>query len=149
MGGRTLDGATDAIEIFDPQSNSWSPGGKLPEPMTGFGATVGGGKLHVAKFDKYYTQDLQTGRWAERPPMITQRQGLQLTYIDGVLFGVGGCMPTGTGLVDVDRTEAYINPSAREPHPVDREGFGAALVLVVALAAGAIGLPRMLRGARP
>jgi N-acetylneuraminic acid mutarotase len=143
MGGRTLDGASDVIEVFDPQTYTWSQGGKLPEPMTGFGATLGGGKLHVAKFDKYYTLDMQSKRWTELKPMLTQRQGLQLTYIDGVLYGVGGCMQTGTGLVDVDRTEAYIDPAARETHPVEREGIGALLVVGIALLGAALFLRRI------
>jgi hypothetical protein len=75
--------------------------------------------------------------------MLTQRQGLQLTYIDGVLYGVGGCMQTGTGLVDVDRTEAYIDPAAREAHPVEREGIGALLVVGVVLLGAVLCLPRI------
>ena len=40
--------------------------------------------------------------------MLTSRHGLQLAYIDHVLYAVGGCA-TGEGdLFDVAKNEAYV-----------------------------------------
>lgn len=107
MGGRNEQGPTDIIEMFDPKTQQWSRSNlRLPEPLAGFGATIGG-QLHVAKYDKYYALDLKTGAWSQRPPMLTSRHGLQLTYIDGLLYAVGGCTPGEGNLFDVAKNEVY------------------------------------------
>ena len=109
MGGHNEQGVTDVIEVFDPLTQRWSRSDvKLPEPLAGFGAVVGDGVLHIAKYDKHYALDLKTKQWSTLPPMLTSRHGLQLAYIDHVLYAVGGCA-TGEGdLFDVAKNEAYV-----------------------------------------
>ncbi len=108
MGGRNAQGPTDVIEVYDPATQQWTRGGKLLEPLAGFGAAVGAGQVHIAKYDKHFAYDLKRGEWLRLPPMLTSRHGLQLAYIDGVLYAVGGCMPGEGNLFDVARNEAYI-----------------------------------------
>lgn len=109
MGGHNEQGVTDVIEVFDPLARQWSSLDlKLPEPLAGFGAVIGDGELHIAKYDGHYALDLKTKRWTVLPPMPTSRHGLQLAYIDGVLYAVGGCTPGEGNLFDVARNEAYV-----------------------------------------
>jgi N-acetylneuraminic acid mutarotase len=144
MGGRNADGPSDVIEVFDPDTKQWSRSPlRLPEPLAGYGATVGGGELHVAKYDKHYAFDLRTNVWTSLPPMPTSRHGLRLAYIDGVFYAVGGCRPNGDGLADVARNEVYIASARPQPHPVEREGLTALLALVAMLIVAALLLPRM------
>src|SRR5207249_11757304 len=92
MGGRSENGALDVVEVFDPATQQWSRADvKLPEPLAGFGATLGNGELHVAKYDRHYALDLKSKQWTARPAMLTSRHGLQLAYIGSVLYAVGGC----------------------------------------------------------
>ncbi len=116
MGGRNNDGATDVIEVYDPARQAWTRSGyKLAEPLAGFGAVLAPERLHVAKYDKHWAMDLKTGRWTILPAMPTSRHGLQLAYIDGVVYAVGGCTPGEGNLFDVARNEAFITDSAPAP----------------------------------
>ncbi|MBI3732637.1 MAG: hypothetical protein HY259_04155 [Chloroflexi bacterium] len=108
MGGRNADGPTDMIEVFDPATRQWSPGGKLPTPLAGFGAALADDGLHIVKYDLHYRYNFQSGLWSKLPAMLTSRHGLQLTYIDGLLFAVGGCMPGDGTLFDVAKNEAFV-----------------------------------------
>lgn len=144
MGGRNADGPTDVIEIFDPATQQWTRGDlQLPEPLAAFGAIVGGGQLHVAKYDKHFALDLQTNQWLRLPPMLTSRHGLQLATIDSIVYAVGGCMPGDGALFDVAKNEAYITPAVSPSHPVERDGVGAVLVLMVVMLSAALLLPRL------
>jgi hypothetical protein len=145
MGGHTVEGSTDIVEVFDPATQRWSAGERLPGPMAGFGAAMADGKLHIAKFDGHFALDLATGKWSSLPPMLTARQGLQLAYIDQNLYAVGGCMSGDGNLFDVAKNEVYLS-NERPPHPVERDGPGAAAVLAVVIVAGALLIPRL--GAR-
>jgi N-acetylneuraminic acid mutarotase len=143
MGGHTAEGPTNIIEVFDPATQRWSAGQRLlPDALAGFGAALGGGKLHIAKFDVHYALDIVTGQWSRLPPMLTSRHGLQLAYIDQYLFAVGGCMPGDSNLFDVAKNEAYVS-TERSPHPVEREGPGVMVVLAVVVAVAALLMPRL------
>jgi hypothetical protein len=116
MGGRNNDGATDVIEVYDPAKQVWTRSGyKLVEPLAGYGAVLAPGRLHIAKYDKHWAMDLKSGRWAVLPAMPTSRHGLQLAYVDGVVYAVGGCTPGEGNLFDVARNEAFITDSAPAP----------------------------------
>ncbi len=109
MGGRSENGALDVVEVFDPTTQQWSRADiKLPEPLAGFGATIGSGEAHVAKYDKHYALDLKSKQWTKLPAMLTSRHGLQLAYIGSVLYAVGGCTPSEANLYDVAKNEAYV-----------------------------------------
>jgi hypothetical protein len=65
------------------------------------------GKVHLAKYDKHYQYDFATRRWSKLPAMPTSRHGLQLAYINGWLYAVGGCAQGEGNLFDVAKNEAY------------------------------------------
>jgi len=116
MGGRNDGGATEVIEVFDPAKQTWTrASAKLPEAIAGFGAVAVPGRVHVAKYDKHWALDVKTNRWQTLAPMLTSRHGLQLAYIDGIVYAVGGCATGDGNLYDVARTEAFIVDSAPAP----------------------------------
>jgi hypothetical protein len=158
MGGhRSEQGPTAVIEIFDPATQTWSRGPALPEPLAGFGATMAEGKLHIAKYDEHFQYDFETGRWSRLSPMLTSRHGLQLTYIAGWLYAVGGCMPGEGNLFDVAKNEAYPiraaasaqpQPAPLQPTPspsVSIVGAMELIVVVVILLCAAWALPRLAK----
>lgn len=116
IGGRTAQDATDVVEVYDPQTRLWSSPTRVPEPLSGFGATMAEGVLHIVKYDKHFTYDPKNGHWQTGlAPMPSSRHGLRLAYIDGLLYAVGGCLTDSNGLFDLARNEAYIVRAPRYP----------------------------------
>ncbi|MBI5302522.1 MAG: hypothetical protein HY868_10315 [Chloroflexi bacterium] len=115
FGGRGERDALDTIEVFDPQTQTWSIlNTKIPEPIAGFGTVYAEGWVHVLKYDKHFAYNLQTHAWrTDLPPMPTSRHGLKADYIDGVIYTVGGCSTGDGNLFDVARNEAFpLHPPA-------------------------------------
>lgn len=109
FGGRGERDALDTIEVFDPQSQTWSIlNTKIPEPLAGFGLIQADELVHLVKYDKHFVYDPKTNVWhTDLPPMPTARHGLDLEYIDGVIYAIGGCSTGDGNLFDVARNEAF------------------------------------------
>jgi N-acetylneuraminic acid mutarotase len=110
FGGRNRTGALDTIEVFDPQTQTWSwLNTKIPEPVAGFGIVRADDSVHVLKYDLHFAYHIPTNTWrTDLPAMPTSRHGLKADYIDGVIYAVGGCATGDGNLFDVERNEAYI-----------------------------------------
>jgi N-acetylneuraminic acid mutarotase len=89
----------DSTEIYDPTSNSWSPGPSLPSPRTGHAATLlPGGRVLVVggngTSDPLDTADLydpRANRWSSTNPMGTARSTLSSILLkDGRVLAIGG-----------------------------------------------------------
>lgn len=115
FGGRGERDALDTVEVFDPQSQTWSIlDTKIPEPLAGFGLIQADKLVHLVKYDKHFTYNPKTNAWrTDLPPMPTVRHGLNLEYLDGVIYAVGGCSTGDGNLFDVARNEAFpLHPPA-------------------------------------
>ncbi len=147
LGGRSNNEPSDVVEVFDPKTQTWSLKTRMPEGMAGFGTAMAEGLLHVVKYDKHFTYDPRANTWQSGlPPMPTSRHGLQLAYIDGMLYAIGGCSPGGTNLFDVARNEAYIvqpPPSAQN----DAGGWAVAFATVAVVGLLAFAARRVTRRA--
>jgi len=129
LGGRSNNLPSDVVEVFNPKTQTWHFKTRMPEGMAGFGTVMAEGLLRVVKFDQHFAYDPRANTWQSNlPPMPTSRQGLQLAYIDGVMYAVGGCAPGGINLFDVARNEAFsVKPSAAAASDL----FGASIVLMI------------------
>ena len=101
--------ATNAVQIFDPEMNSWSQGTPMPSNMvylagcatTGLGAAkriyvVGGSSPGTELSGVNLTQiyDPQTGNWSMGAPLPNGDYGLSLVNVDDRLYALGGTSGT-------------------------------------------------------
>jgi len=102
MGGQRTDSgvipgpSTNLLEIYDPVTNTWSPGNSMPTARMGLVATVANGKIYAigGRTDGVSTSavgtveqlDPATGLWTTKNPMPTARY-----------FAAGATLPTPLG----------------------------------------------------
>jgi N-acetylneuraminic acid mutarotase len=98
IGGRGTQ-SVDAVERYDPESNTWTAMATLPTARGGLAAAVLDGRVHVLGgegvdppkiFRSHDVIDLATGTWSEGPPMTRGRHGLGIGAVDGRIYVVGG-----------------------------------------------------------
>ena len=97
IGGEYDGDRLDSVEIFDPETNSWTAGVDLPETSVGTGAAAAGldGKMYLlggeeAESANVVAFDPQTGAWAEVAPMPTARVFVAVAVVNHRLFAIGG-----------------------------------------------------------
>jgi uncharacterized repeat protein (TIGR01451 family) len=97
--GGDAEGATlDVLEIYDPATDSWSTGARLPEPLSGAAVAAYGGKLYT--FGGYgasgfvartYAYDPGTDTWTEKAPMpYGGRAYAAAAELNGKIYVAGG-----------------------------------------------------------
>ncbi|MBK8688339.1 MAG: hypothetical protein IPN24_07810, partial [Betaproteobacteria bacterium] len=94
-GGAALAGA----EVYDPQTNTWSPTAPLPVATgSGSAATLADGRVLVVGSDAVAFYDPATNAWTAGPPLLLPRSRATATALTGcaVLAG-GGFVPFPTG----------------------------------------------------
>jgi hypothetical protein len=91
IGGRRGETVLREISIYDPGRNRWRAGPTLPKPMELLGAAVVGDEIHAIWESTYQIYDAATGAWREGPRSLTTRHGLNMFYVEGALFTIGGC----------------------------------------------------------
>jgi N-acetylneuraminic acid mutarotase len=85
------------VEVYDINSNEWTKGTSLPEPLDHLGMASYDGKLYVVggkhKYgysNKLIIYDPSTNTWTEGKPMPGARSALTVNFIDGKLYAIGG-----------------------------------------------------------
>lgn len=103
--GRTQDGdQARTVEVYDPATDRWTPGPRLPDPIVRGVAGVVGGQLHVMVSSKHFVLDSARGAWSRWPGMPTPRKGARAVVIDDFMYIVGGCSDAN---VDVNVVERF------------------------------------------
>lgn len=130
-------GASALVDVFDPQTNTWSPGAPLPGPRDHACGGVIDGQLVVAGgrtnalFGDVWSYSPGTDTWTPRAAMPTPRAGMGCGVIDNVLYATGG---EGNG---ADATGVFANVEAftlatntwaqLAPMPNPKHGVGGAV----------------------
>ena len=79
------------VWILDPETGRWRGGPAMPEPMELLGAAVAGDEIHAVWESSYQIYDGETNAWSSGPRSLVTRHGLEVFYVDGELYTVGGC----------------------------------------------------------
>jgi N-acetylneuraminic acid mutarotase len=121
VGGRFGSGfgsdMTNVLEVFDPQTSSWSTAAPMPTVRGGLNAAVINGCLHVfggeggsGMFNQHEVYDPVTDSWFSLPPMATAVHGVtglavigEWIHLPGGGTAVGGS--SGSTIHQVVRTE--------------------------------------------
>ncbi|HET7250512.1 MAG TPA: kelch repeat-containing protein [Gemmatimonadales bacterium] len=138
VGGRALadNSLVEALEVYDPVTDTWSTLAPLPTPRTGLAVGVANGILYAVGGNRssvalgvVEAYDPATNTWTSRAPLPTARFGLSVSVVQDQLYAIGGTANNGR---DTDVVEAY-DPSSdiwttRTPMPTRRSFFGTAVV---------------------
>lgn len=107
---------TTEVQVYDSQTDSWTLGPSLPQPlhhtMTAvvdgrlylFGGEAGNPSTTTAFQDGVYLLDEQAGTWVPRAPMPTARSAGGTGVIDGKVYVAGGRPPHGSDFAVYDPT---------------------------------------------
>jgi N-acetylneuraminic acid mutarotase len=108
FGGGFNSERTDALEIYDPATNTWSTGARLISPRGGVAGVEANGCLFVIGGEGEYADprglsvendayDPRTDTWVRLAPMPTPTHGLVGgAFIDGLIYLPGGSVTQGT-----------------------------------------------------
>lgn len=99
-GGQGEDGVGDiaSLQIYDAETNSWSPGDPMPRRGSHFAGAVFDGKFYAFGNVNYlggtevqvYDPAAVGNKWSLKTPMPTARAGARAGVINGKLYVVGG-----------------------------------------------------------
>ena len=104
---------TDALEIYDPRTNTWTPGARLLAPRAGVASVAANGCLYViggegnqadprGVFDLNEMYDPATNSWTSLPPMPLAVHGLTgAAYLNGWIHVPGGATRAGVSGANV------------------------------------------------
>ena len=116
LGGFTPKGISKEVEVWNPESDSWSRIIPLPRGLHHTTASVVNGKLYViGGFDSgtwrpvnfNYEYDPEIHRWTPKAPMPTARGALSAGVIDGRIHLVGGAHRKLLTLTNTPAHEVY------------------------------------------
>jgi N-acetylneuraminic acid mutarotase len=104
---------SDAVQVYDPQTDSWELGPPLPVPLHHTMASVANGRLYVIGGElgnpsgspvqsEVYMLDEGADAWLPKAPMPTARSGGGSAVIDGKIYVAGGRPPRGSDLAVYD-----------------------------------------------
>lgn len=143
IGGLSGLGSTvDAVDIFDPGTNTWTQGPPLPEPRHHVGATGVGGVVLVSGGSRTSTDWTPTDsmwqllpiseQWDELAPMPDARMGHQMVTIEHTAYVVGGRGETSNVLI-FDASEGAWSTGAEMPEPRDHLGVATSGLRIYAI----------------
>lgn len=92
------EGMRDTVEIYDPETDSWSVGSSMPTKKCWFTTSVVDGKIYaiggilVTKevLSTVEVYDPVTDTWTTKTPMPTARAGHAAAVVDGIIYVIGG-----------------------------------------------------------
>lgn len=100
----------NALEVYDPATDSWEGKAALPLGYAGIAAAALDGKLYVfggeqwfpeeAVSDRAWVYDPKTDRWAAVTGMTRARHGLAAASVGSEIFLFGGAISPGVAAVD-------------------------------------------------
>jgi N-acetylneuraminic acid mutarotase len=115
VGGNNFRGFENAVQAYNPATNTWTTRASLPRPRTNLAAGVIDGRLYAVGgcFDNACNKpsgavdayNPVTNTWSAKTSMPTKRGLLGAAVVNGVLYAVGGAVPGGI----VNTNEAF-NP---------------------------------------
>ncbi len=91
--------ATQAVEVYDPQTDTWTKKADLPAPRAGAAAAALNGKIYVfggtdidyeTATSTIFEYDPNSDTWTTRPDMPFNRLGLSASVINGKVYIIGG-----------------------------------------------------------
>jgi N-acetylneuraminic acid mutarotase len=153
--GPGLAGATDAVQVYDPASRTWTLAAPLPSPRGAPAAAVVNGRLIVvggardgASLADVAAYDAAADAWTVLAPMPTARDHLGVAVVDGRLHAVGG--RDGSRDFALAVHEVYEPEGDRwsvaAPMPTGRSGHAVAVLDGCLYALGGEGNPRARDG---
>jgi len=89
---------TDIVEVYNITNNSWTKSAPLPEPLHHAAAAAYDDKIYVvggytaqwSPSNKLFIYDPVRDKWQEGNPMPTARGALNVNFINGTLYAIGG-----------------------------------------------------------
>jgi DNA-binding CsgD family transcriptional regulator len=103
-------GVIAALEVYDPQADTWSDAAPLPAPRAAYALTVQDGKLYLfGGWDgtsyraETYAYDPRSNTWAALTSMPERRGFMAAGSLQGLIYVVGGY----DGEQELSTTEAY------------------------------------------
>lgn len=120
---------TDAAEVFNPNSNTWSRIAPMPAPETHMGVATDGTYIYIAGGYTYdpvttyqtfattnvFQYDIANNTWANYVPLPSARGAGAMVYLDGELHFMDGVAVNRSG-----QTEHWVlNPSDANPQWTD------------------------------
>lgn len=112
IGGRWQEDMLTSVEVFDPESGSWSAGPDMNEARSGFGATVVGDSIFVAGGEVFDQSDgfvataldsverFDGDVWALEEPLPRRLHGVPLATVGDTIYVLSG----STKAADVENT---------------------------------------------
>lgn len=103
------------VEVYDPQTDTWSHGQPTLTKRSGFAAASSGGNIYVFGGQEVGGEDTNsvekydpiTGNWTYEKPMPTARLGMAAVPVEDKIFVLGGQKITPSGLVPVNLNEIF------------------------------------------
>jgi N-acetylneuraminic acid mutarotase len=104
-GGIAQLGATPALQVYDPATDSWRSLAQMPEPRHHFGMAALDGRLYVSggyrdlpfgadtARAEVWAYDIASDAWSEMPDLPAPRAAHSMVALDGRLYVVGGVGP--------------------------------------------------------
>jgi N-acetylneuraminic acid mutarotase len=97
-------GMRNNVEVYDPDTNKWTPKAPMPTERCWFSASVVDGKIYaiggtlVTKepISTVEVYDPETDTWTTKTPMPTPRMGHAASVIDGIIYVFGGGVEHGS-----------------------------------------------------
>jgi N-acetylneuraminic acid mutarotase len=108
-GGVTIDGELNTMEIYDPATDTWSPGAPMPTgrramivgKISGRAQVMGGENNGGQAFPQNEEYNPVTNTWRTITTMQTPRHGMAAGTINGKVYTAGGGVVAGSSFSDV------------------------------------------------
>jgi len=85
-----------SVEIYDPTTDTWSPGTSLPQAVWGATAAVAAHKLYVFggycpnACDAVWAYNSKKQTWSAKAPMLTPQGSARAVVSNGIVYVIGG-----------------------------------------------------------
>lgn len=98
----------DVVEIYDPATDAWTTGARMPSRRGGLASAVLSGRIRTfggetssSVFDNHEVYDPETNRWTVAPRLPTARHGLAAATVSGKIYVIGGGPRAGLAQTNV------------------------------------------------
>ena len=108
-------GMQNCVEVYDPETDSWSTGSSMPTKRCWFTTSVVNGKIYAIGGALVTKQPLSvveaydpaTDTWTTKASMPTARMGHAAAVVDGIIYVLGGGTENGQPVGGYSVVEAY------------------------------------------